>query len=191
VLIGCEGEAVLRRRGCAAVIPEEFAATHPQLWETLLNEAGSRDEALQVLLVGAVVAGLEERQRPLDPAALQLLEVDEEAREDPVEVLALVLVPGDLWSALEIVDAIDSFDGGTTTGAIAERLWSDWHERRLHDLVLRLRSQLPAAQFPAASTALVTACGTFERDSLVRTRLRGELLLDALPTAADALRLAA
>ena len=173
------------------MIPEEFAATHPQLWETLLNEAGSREEALQVLLVGAVVAGLEERQRPLDPAALQLLEVDEEAREDPVEVLALVLVPGDLWSALEIVDAIDSFDGGTTTGAIAERLWSDWHERRLHDLVLRLRSQLPAAQFPAASTALVTACGTFERDSLVRTRLRGELLLDALPTAADALRLAA
>jgi hypothetical protein len=174
-----------------ARIPEEFAATYPHLWETLLEEAGSRDEAPHVLLIGAVVAGLEERQRQLDPTALELLEVDEDAREDPVESLALVLVPGDLWSALEVVDAADSFDRGAATGVIAERLWSEWHEHRLHDLVLRLRSRLPIARFPAASSAIETACRTFERDGLVRNRLRAELLLDALPTAADALRLAA
>jgi hypothetical protein len=185
-----EGLAQLGRAEQAR-IPAQFAAIYPQLWETILDEAGSRDEALQILLAGAVVAGLEERQRQLDPGALQLLEVDEDLREDPVESLALVLVPGDLWSVVEVVDAADSFDKGSTTGVIAERLWSEWHEHRLHDLVLRLRSQLPVARFPAASSALVTACRTFERDSLLRTRLRAELLLDALPTAVDVLRLAA
>ncbi|MDP9225228.1 MAG: SEC-C metal-binding domain-containing protein [Actinomycetota bacterium] len=174
-----------------ARIPAEFAAAYPQVWETILDEVGGHDAVLQVLLIGAVVAGLEERQRQVDPAALELLEVDEEARNDPVESLALVLVPTDLWSAFEVIDATESLDTGGTTAVIAEQLWSGWHEQRLEDLVHRLRERLPVAGFPAASSAIESGCRAFERDPWVRARLRSELLLDALPTVADALDLVA
>jgi hypothetical protein len=172
-------------------IPAEFAAAYPWAWETILDEVGGRDDALQILLIGAVVAGLEERQRQVDPAALELLEVDEEAREDPVESLALVLVATDLWSAFEVIDATESFDAGATTAVIAEHLWSEWHEQRLEGLVHRLRERLPVAGFPTASSAIENGCRAFQRDSWVRARLRSELLLDAVPTAADILRLVA
>jgi hypothetical protein len=165
-----------------ARIPAEFAAAYPQVWEAIMDEAGGRDDALQIMLAGAVVAGLEERARQLDPAALELLELDEDAREDPVESLALVLRAGDLWNALEVVEASDLFDGGAATAVIAERLWSEWHEQRLEDIVRRLRKRLPAAGFPAASSAIESACRVFADDRRVRTRLRCELLLDALPT---------
>jgi hypothetical protein len=174
-----------------ARIPAEFAGAYPQVWETILDEIGGRDDAVQVLLIGAVVAGLEERQRQFDPAALELLEVDEEAREDPVESLALVLSATDLWNAFEVIDATESLDTGAATTVIAERLWSGWHEQRLEDLVHRLREQLPATGFPAASSAIESGCRAFEHDPWVRARLRSELLLDALPTAADILRLVA
>jgi SEC-C motif len=174
-----------------ARIPAEFAAAYPQVWETILGEVGSQHDVLQVLLIGAVVAGLEERQRQVDPAALELLEVDEEAREDPVESLALVLSATDLWNAFEVIDATESLDSGATTAVIAEHLWSGWHEQRLEDLVHRLRERLPVAGFPAASSAIGSGCRAFERDPGVRARLRSELLLDALPTAADVLGLVA
>jgi hypothetical protein len=74
---------------------------------------------------------------------------------------------------------------------IAERLWSGWHEQRLDDLVHRLRERLPVAGFPAASSAIESGCRAFACDPSVQARLRSELLLDALPTAADALRLVA
>lgn len=174
-----------------ARIPGEFAAAYPQVWQTIVDESGRPDDAVQILLLGAVVAGLEERQRPLDRAALQLLEVDKDIRDDPVESLALVLVAGDLWSMLEAVDAVDSFDRGVSTAALAERLWSDWHEHRLDQLVRRLRARLPVPGFPTASSTIETACEAFEGDDRVGTRLRAELLLDALPAVADAVRLAA
>jgi flagellar biosynthesis regulator FlaF len=174
-----------------ARIPAEFAATYPQMWETIVEDAGGRDDALQVILAGAVVAGLEERQREPDSRALELLEVDEEAREDPIESLALVLRAGDLWSVLEVVDAAAAFDRGDSPDVIAGRLWSAWHEQRLGDLVRRLENMLPFAAFPAASSAIRSASRAFERDRRVRTRLRTELLLDALPTSADVLGLAA
>lgn len=172
-------------------IPAEFAAAHPQVWEAILTEAGRRDDALATVLIGAVVAGLEERQRQLDPAALELLDVDDDAREDPVESLALVLVAGDLWSVFEVIEAVDSFDDDAQIASIADRLWSEWHERRLDQLVERLEARLPIPECPAASAAVEAACQAFRDDPDVRIRLRGELLLDALPTALDAVRLAA
>src|SRR5262249_52761890 len=186
-------EAGLAELGPAEVgrIPSEFACAYPQVWETILTEAGGCDDALKTMLAGAVVAGLEERQRQLDVEALELIELDEDAREDPVESLALVLVPGDLWSVLEVVDAIDSFDSGAAIAAIAERLWSEWHEHRLDTLVRRVQSRLPISGFPAASAAIGSACRAVQEDRSLLIRLRAELLLDALPTGLDALRLAA
>jgi hypothetical protein len=177
--------------GERARIPDEFAAAYPRMWETIVGEAGSRDAVLQMILIGAVVAGLEERNRGLDPGALELLQTDQDARNNPVECLALVLTPGDLWNVLEIVDATESLDQGATTTATAERLWTEWHEHRLRELVRRLRDRLPVEGFTTASSAIETACQAFERDSRIQTRLRAELILDALPTVHEALRLVA
>lgn len=174
-----------------ARIPADFAVAYPQIWEMIMSDAGGRDEALGIVLVGAVVAGLEERQRKLDITALELLELDEDARKDPIETLTLVLVPGDLWSVLEVAYAVDSFDDGETMPAIAKRLWSEWHEDRLDALVRHLDARLPIPEFPRASAAIESACHAFHSDHRVSTQLRAELLLDALPTAVDAMRLAA
>jgi SEC-C motif len=177
--------------GEEARIPAEFAAAYPEVWEAIVAESGDRREAIETLLVGAVVAGLEERQRELDPEALEILELDAEARQDPVESLALVLVAGDLWSVLEAEEALVSFNRGTHISAVAEQLWSEWHEQRLAELVRRLGERLPVPNHPRASAALEAACGAFERDDRAGRRLRAELLLDALPGAFDALGLAA
>jgi hypothetical protein len=171
-------------------IPSEFAAAYPRMWNTILDDAGDRDEALQTLLTGAVVAGLAERQRELDPVAIELLELDADARSDPVESLALALDAGDLWSVLEAAQAADVFDRGASLADVADELWSEWHERRLEALIHRLRRRVPIAGFPAASSAIEDACRAFERGRDVRLSLRAELLLDALPPA-GALGLAA
>ena len=185
-----EGLAQLGAEECAR-IPAEFALAHPQIWEEIVNDARAVDDVNLVILVGAVVAGVEERTRELDAEALELLELDDAAREDPVESLALVLEAGDLWSVLEAIEASEAFDAGASLDSAATRLWSVWHEQRLNELVRRLGERLPVAVFPLASLAIENACKAFERDREVRARLRGELLLDALPTAFDALRLAA
>jgi hypothetical protein len=172
-------------------ITTAFAAAYPPVWESILDEACERDDAQLVLLVGAVVAGLEEQRRPLDAQALKLLELDEDARDDPVETLALMLTAGDLWNVLEAAEAAEALDHGGSIEVVAKRLWSEWHEERLAELVQRLQERLPATGFETASSAIEHARRVFERDGRVRMRLRSELLLDALPTLFDGLRLAA
>jgi SEC-C motif len=174
-----------------ARIPAEFADTYPEIWASLLDDAGDAAAATQMLLVGAVVAGLEERHRELDLLTLAILELDLEAREDPVESLAFALNPDDLWSAIEVENATESLDRGFPVAKVADSLWSEWHEQRLAELVRRVRGRLPVAEFPAASSGIEAACSAFERDRRVRTRLRAETLLDALPPVGDPLRLVA
>jgi hypothetical protein len=175
-----------------ARIPTEFAAAYPELWEAVLADARFVERALHIALLGAVVAGLEERRREIDPLVLVLLELDEDARRDPVESLAFVVTPEDLWNAVEVAEAEHSLDRGLTVESIAGVFWSEWHEQRLRELVRRVRRRLPLEAFPAASSAIEDACGTFERDPRVRARLGAELLLDALPPpVAEAPRLAA
>jgi hypothetical protein len=185
-----EGLAQLGSSECER-IPAEFAAAHPRVWESTVREAGSRDDASHFVLVGAVVAGLEEWKRPLDALALDLLETDADARDDPAEALALVLKAGDLWSVLEAVEAAEPFDRGAALTRVADDLWGEWHEQRLAVLVRRVRTRVPVAGYPAASFAIESACRAFEHDADVRHRLRSELLLDAMSFAAGAVPLAA
>ena len=139
------------------------------------------------MLVGAVVAGLDERKRPVDAEALELIERDAETAGDPVETLALSREARDLWSVIESGEAVEAFETGRSIAAIADRLATDWHDARLAALVGRLASRLPIAGFPSASAALAAACRAFERDKTVRRRLRAELLLDSLTTVVEAL----
>lgn len=171
-----EGGALFEREAPAA----DFAARYPEVWRGLVAEFRDEPGAIDVVAAGAVVAGLEERQRPLDPRALALLDPDDGA----AEALAFVLEPHDLWSVLETAEAVDLLDAGLPIDAAAERLWTDWHESRLDVLVERVRA---AADHPV----LVRACAEFDRDRRVRRRLRGETLLDALPRVLDAFMAAA
>src|SRR5439155_14145617 len=54
-------DAVERRR-----IVDGFAHDHPELWRRLLTDFGNDELAVEFVLDGAVVAGVVERQRPLD-----------------------------------------------------------------------------------------------------------------------------
>jgi hypothetical protein len=167
------------------------------VWAGFVRDLGGEEHVVPILLLGAVVAGLDERDRPLDPDALDLLEHDPDVRADPVEALALVLEPRDLWSVIEsalAVEAIDAAHGAfadTALPAAADRLATPWHDERLLVLVERLCDRLPDPSFPLASAALTDACRAVAEDDRLRRRLRAELLLDSLPTIFDALRLAA
>lgn len=171
-----EGRELFDREAPAA----DFAARYPEVWRGLVGEFGDEPGAVEVVALGAVVAGHEERQRPFDLRALALLEPDDGA----AEALAFVLEPRDLWSVLETTEAVDLLDAGLPIDAAADRLWTDWHESRLDVLVERVRT---AADHPV----LVRACAEFDRRRRVRRRLRAETLLDALPSVLDAFRAAA
>jgi hypothetical protein len=166
---------------------EEF----PQVWRSLVEELGDDELARKAVVYGAVAAGIRER-RPLDGMALRLL--DGSPDEDSTEALALVLDAGDLWSVhdsvvadaalAELADDLEDQAYALAWDAVlaeqAGRLSTPWHDTRLAELVRRLRSSLPLADFPASSAVLMAACDAFERDGDVRTRLAASLLADSL-----------
>jgi len=163
-----------------------FAADQPEIWSSVVADfLGEEALAADLVLAGAVVAGVAERRRPLDEP-LALLERDAEAREDPLEALALALVGDDLWSVIESAEVGDAIDGARwgremqALAAAADRLATPWHEERLLLLAMRLRGRLPDADYPLASAALEAACGLLMRDGELQRRLRIELLLDSL-----------
>jgi SEC-C motif-containing protein len=164
-----------------------FRGEYPELWSGVLHDFGDEALAINIVLAGAVVAGLWERRLPHDETSLEILEHDPEARADPVEALALTLDCHDLWSVIEsgrAAEAVDNAPGrkmDRVLAAEAERLTTDWHRERLRVLVRRLREQLPEPAYPRASAALLRACERLLSDEALARRLRVELLLDSLP----------
>jgi hypothetical protein len=160
-----------------------------------------------LVLFGAIVAALREA-RTLDPNVLELIEEQgDELREDPAEMLALVVEPTDVWSIAEatamneafecIPDSFDEVYEVLWDAALRlelSRSWSERHERRLSRLVRRLHGQLKLVESAAARELLHDACVAFERDEHVRRRLAAMLLadlVDALPPAEMSQTLAA
>ena len=66
-------------------IVDGFAQEQPTVWQSVLTDFGNDELAVELLLAGAVAAGVNERRRPLDQA-LWLLEFDGEV--DAVTALA-------------------------------------------------------------------------------------------------------
>ncbi len=167
--------------------------TSPRAW-TALREDADEDELVTVLLAASVMLGLIERLHPFRPESVGLLEDDPEARADPVEALALVLEPADLWClseatsldlALELLpedldDDLAEELWHRTVAEVATSLATARHRARLARLVGYVRFHLPAAGFPEASGALASACAAFEADRVVRARLAALLLEDLL-----------
>jgi hypothetical protein len=168
-------------------ITSVLALESPDVWAGVVRDFGTEEDAMALLLLGAIVAGLEERSRALDPQALELIEPDDE----PVDALALVLEARDLWSVVESGHAVEAFDAGESLQSIADRLWTDWHGERLEVLVARVRGRLPLDERPVASAALERACAAFASDERLARRLRAELLLDSFPSMLDLLAAAA
>jgi hypothetical protein len=117
-----------------------------------------------------------------------------ELRDDPAEVLALVVDPLDLWSIAEAITADaalacvpDSLDDDAYTVAwngvielVVSRSWSERHERRLSRLVQRVHGQLTFVESAAARDLLTEARAAFEREENVRRKLAGLLLTDSV-----------
>jgi hypothetical protein len=167
-------------------IVDGFAGEHPGIWSAAVAELGNEALAIDLVLGGAVVAGLEERRRRPKREALDLLETEGPARADPVAALALTLDGTDLWSVHESDHAAHALERGYGRSAItlrseADRLATSWHRERLGVLVRRLRESLPLAGYPLASAAIERACDQLERDEKLARRLLAELLLDSLP----------
>jgi len=164
-----------------------FEREYPQMWASAVADLGDERLAVDLVLGGAVVAGLKERRRSPDEEALALLEREGAARADPVEALALALDATDLWSVIESEAAAEALEkaglGGSRAAlrAEADRLSTDWHRERLHVMLSRLRACLPDPAYPLASVALRRACDAVESERRLAHRLVVELLLDSLP----------
>jgi hypothetical protein len=157
-------------------------------WSGLLDEIGDSEAAADALLTGAVAVALRE-ERTLDPRRLDVIEEFPETRVG-VKPLALVLDATSLWSAVEGQEAKDAVEAlpdelddeqyarawDAAFDELARRRWTPAHEERLALLVARVRAQLPAAEFPLASAAVLSACKRFEENSELRAHL-GRLLL--------------
>lgn len=160
----------------------------PEAWRRIVDELGDAETAAKLLGIGAVAAALGEDRR-LRANDLALIDDVRELREDPLEVLALVVEPCDLWSLVEAVETAAALAGvpssrcGEAVAAEASSRWTDDHRARLDLLVERVRRQLPVDGRPLASAALAAACDAYANDPRVRDTLPALLLEDALPAA--------
>ena len=168
-------------------IVDAHLSRYPEVWQSLVDDAGGAETAEESAVVGALGAALRETRTP-DHLAIQLLRDD----DDTAEQLALAIDATNLWridEALALDEVVESLDPDlddlyervwiATVEQLAARLWTDAHERRLDVLVGRLRSQLRELA-PSAGEILGRACGDYENDPTIRQRLGALLLSDTL-----------
>lgn len=163
-----------------------FAGEQPKAWRSLLDDFGNEELAAELVLVGAVAAGVWERR-----ALHKELWLLERREADPVDALATAIPGEHLWSFIEsgmaavALDCVpdeledDAYERVWTTVLEAQvsRLRTPWHDARLGRLVARVRSALPDPEFPIASRVLLDAC---ERLQELRKPLLAALLSDSL-----------
>jgi hypothetical protein len=163
-----------------------FACDHPEAWRSLLDDFVDEELAGELLLIGAIAAGVAER-RDLGEA-LSLLE---DGDVDSLEALATAIPGEDVWSVVESAETAEALDAvpDELDDDEYERRWTEvldqqisrlrtpWHDTRLDTLVARVRGALPDTDFPIASRVLLDAC---ERLAELREPLLAALLSDSL-----------
>jgi hypothetical protein len=145
-----------------------------------------------------VTYAVDERLRALASGRWRLLEdlSGPGERDDPVDRLAIVLEPADLWSEAEVValgERLDALDPDAEleedayadlweaeSARFAAELVTDEHRARLVRLLGRVRKRLPDGDFPEASRVLEAACRMFDRDEEMRDLLAATLLIYAV-----------
>ena len=174
-------------------IVEVCLALYPVEWAMLAGRCHDEHEALTALVGGAVVAGIRDYQ-PLARRALETVEQSDDLCRDPAEALAMCLHGDQLWD-IEEGRVADSMIGEIPDGVsddvyerrfeaavddVAARWATDWHHRRLANLVARIGDQLPREGYPQASVAILAGCEQFASDERVRLRLAATLLGDLI-----------
>jgi hypothetical protein len=176
-----EGIAVLGKRERKRILRTN-GKRYRVLWEKLRADVGDAALAEQMLLAGAVLAGLAERSPP-DRDLLALIEGAPDAEEE--ELLALAIDGCDVWSLADVVAALAAAPVGEPRDEAqpephlrreAARLATREHRARLARLVANLAARLPVEGFPLASGRLAQACRAFERDRRLRERVAAALL---------------
>ena len=158
-------------------------------WARLRAEVGSDAEATTLLLRGAVLAGLHERE-PIPELLFAAVERHRERCAEPLCALATVLNATDVWGVVETAEIDDESAGGFDRAVDHARLrWTADHARRLEWMVDRVRAALPSAP-SGARAALEEACGEFDRDPVFRLEL-GVILIDHAIDLLDAIAPAA
>jgi SEC-C motif len=161
---------------------ERCALLCGRAWESLREGLGDDEECDVLLLRGAVLAGLHERE-PIASAMFRAVERHAEDCEDPVCLLATVLNPTDVWSLVEVAEIEDAAAGDAVRLAELGRWrWTPAHGMRLELVLGRLRSELDRAP-PQARAALEAAVHALAR----RPERRPDLGLALLDQAIDLL----
>lgn len=164
---------------------------YPEAWEELAPRCGSDRDAVGALLGGVVAAGIRDHLT-VERYVVELVEGSDDLSADPLEALSLCLDGDRLWSTADgaeadlaiaaIPDWADDelYDRrwAEILWRTADRLWTDWHRRRLARLVGRVEAQLPFVGFPRASGAIAVACERCATDADFRRNLAAELLGD-------------
>ncbi|MGH3024844.1 MAG: YecA family protein [Gaiellaceae bacterium] len=173
-----------------ARIVGDHAAQHPQAWASLLADFRNDPLAVEIVLKGAVVAGVVER-RSLRERAFAALE----SHPPPggVDWLSWVIDPGDLWSVVESGEVAAVLDAELTdempddehaerweqiVEREAARRLTPWHEGRLEVLLARLRERLPLDDYPRISRRLLDELDRL--DAAGRRVVATKLLADSL-----------
>src|SRR3954454_11090132 len=82
---------------------DDCAVLCGRAWDGLREDVGDDDESALLLLRGAVLAGLHERE-PIAGAMFRAAERHADHCDDPVCLLATVLNPSDVWSLVEAAE---------------------------------------------------------------------------------------
>lgn len=158
---------------------ERCALLCGRAWDGMREAVGDDEECELLLLRGAVLAGLHERE-PISAAMFRAVERHAEHCDDPVCLLAAVLNPTDVWSLVEVAEIEEAGAGDAgSMEELARWRWSRAHGMRLELVLGRLRAELERAP-PHARSALEDAIYAVYRHPERRPDLAVALLGQAL-----------
>jgi hypothetical protein len=148
-----------------------------QDWDQAVADLGDPIEAEVILLTGAVVAGVRERQPP-PPSVLALGERMLRESDDPIALLACLLNPFDLWGVRDLgrlpdIPRRDLLHRGL------DALWGEHGDACLARQVERLAAHVSLGRGSVLDEAVTEACAAALRDERERRELAALLLVRA------------
>jgi hypothetical protein len=146
-------------------------------WEEAVADLGDRAEAEVILLAGAVVAGVRERQPP-PPFALAVGERMLREGDDPIALLACLLNPFDFWGVRDLNRLPDVPVRDLRLRGL-DALWGEHGDARLMRQVERLAAHVPLGRGNALDAAVTGACAGALHDGRERRELAALLLARA------------